>query len=181
MENKKISPWKANLNWGLILGFTLILYSALLYFADQTLNKSLGYLSMVIYILFIYLGIRSYRNNYLNGFISYGQALGSGVLISLYAAILSAAFAYFLYSVIDPGLIQKLLNMSEQQLIDRGMTDDQIQMAMKVTSKFMNPLFLTISSLFSGVFFGFIISLLEAIFLKNEGNPMVTTEEKEAE
>jgi len=181
MENQKISPWKANFNWGLILGFTLILYSALLYFTNQSLNKNLGYISLVIYILFIYMGIKSYRNNYLNGFISYGQAVSSGVLISLYSAVLTAAFTYILYSVIDPGLIQKMLDMSEQQMLDKGLSDEQVKMALKVTGKFMKPLFMTISALFSGVFFGLIVSLIEAIFLKKEGSPVKIMEEAQAE
>lgn len=181
MENEKVSSWKANLNWGLILGFVLIIYSALLYFMDQSLNKTLGLLSIVIYIALIFLGIKAYRDNYLNGFISYGQAVGAGVIISLYAAILTAIFGYLLYAVIDPGLVQKMLDMSEQQMLDKGLSDDQVEMALKMSAKFMSPLVLTIGSLFNGVFFGLIISLIEAIFLKREGTPADLAQEVHTE
>ncbi len=174
MENQNASPWKANFNWGLILGFLSIIYTAILYFADQMFNQTLGYLSILIMVVAIFLGIKAYRDNFKGGYISYGQAVGSGVIISLYASILSAIFTILLYKLIDPDLVNKLYSFTEQQTLDKGVPEEQIEMTMKFTKIFLNPYLMAVMAVFGGVFMGVIISLIEAIFLKKEGAPVPT-------
>ena len=181
-QNNKVSVWKASLNTGIFLGLVLVLYSLLLYYTNQMFNKNLGYGSLIIYIIGIYIGIVGFRKNYRDGFLTYGQALGSGVVISLYAAIISGIFVYILYTYIDTDLITKLLEVTRDKMAAKGMTDEQIQMSMKISSRFMKPWVMGISSIFNGVFFGTLISLILGIFLKREGAPFeeITTEGEEA-
>lgn len=182
MENQKVSPWKANLNWGLILGFVSVIYTAILYFSDQMFNQKLGYLSILLMVVLLFFGIKAYRDQYKGGFIKYGQAVGAGVIISLYASIISAIFTLLLYKLIDTDLVNKLYAFSEQRMIDRGTPEEQIDMAMNFTKIFLNPYIMAVMAIVNGVFVGLIISLIEAIFLKKEGapEPVVTAEaEKE--
>ncbi|NOY36327.1 MAG: DUF4199 domain-containing protein [Chlorobi bacterium] len=172
METTKTSVWKGTLNAGLILGLVLVLYGLILWFFDQSLNKTLGAFSYIIIIVGLYLGIKDFRDNSRGGVLSYGGVIGTGTVISLYVGIIGAVFAIILYKFIDPGLIDKLISFSEQKLVDRGMTDEQIEMAMKISGKFMNPYFIAINTLWGYVFIGVIISLFEGIFLKREGEPV---------
>lgn len=57
--------------------------------------------------------LRSYRDHYNSGYISYGKSLGAGVVITVYAAIITAIYIYVLYAFIDPGLIDKSLALAE--------------------------------------------------------------------
>jgi len=171
MENKKVSVWKGTLNAGIILGLVLILYSLILYFLDQTFNKGLGYVSILIFIIGLYFGIVDFRKKARGGYMSYGQVLGAGVVISLYAYILTGIFVFVLYKYIDPDLSRKLISFTQDKLAARGLTDEQIEMSMKISSKFMSPVIMGLSSVFNGVFFGTIISLILGIFLKREKSP----------
>ena len=172
MDNR-VSVWKANLNNGIILGFAGIIFTLVLYFLDQTLNKNLGYIWFVILIVVLVLMIKSYRDNYLKGFITYGQSLGSGVVIMLYYSIISAIFGFILYSYIDPGLIEKMLAMSEEAMLDRGLPESAIEQGMKIQEKIMVPWVLGLGGILNGMLFGTIISLIISIFIKREGNPLI--------
>jgi hypothetical protein len=171
---EKVNPWKANLTNGLILALIGIVYSLVMYFLDLTLNNYQGYVLVLIQFVVMYFLLKSYRDNYLHGQISYGQAVGAGVIMYLYSVILTSVFTYILYTIIDPGLVAKQLAMAEQAMRARGnMTESQIDTAMKFTEKFMKPGIMVISGIFIGMIFGTIISLIVSIFIKKEGNPLI--------
>src|SRR5512135_1238875 len=123
---ENVSVWKANLNNGLILGLIGIIYTLGLYFFDLTFNKSLGYLFLLVLIVSLYFLIKSYRDNYLHGYITYGRAVGAGVIIFLYYAIITGIFTYILYKFIDTGLAAKSLAYSEEIMQKRGMSQETI-------------------------------------------------------
>lgn len=172
MENK-VSVWKANINNGIILGFAGIIFTLILYFLDQSLNKNMGYIWFVVIIVVLFFMIKSYRDNFLKGFITYGQSLGAGVVIMLYYSIVSAIFAYILYTYIDPGLIEKMLAMTEETMLDKGIPESAIEQGMKIQEKVMVPWVLSLGGILNGLLFGTIISLILSIFIKREGNPLI--------
>jgi ABC-type microcin C transport system permease subunit YejB len=58
----------------------------------------LGYTTMVLAFLLVFFGIRSYRENVGNGYISFGRALGVGLLIMLITCafyVITWEFVYF--------------------------------------------------------------------------------------
>jgi hypothetical protein len=170
---EKVSVWKANLTSGLILGLVGIVYSLVMYFLDLSLNQAQGYIFMVIQIALLFYLVKSYRDNYLHGMINYGQALGAGVVICLYYSIISAIFAYILLAVIDPGLPDKQLAMAEEMMLKRGMPQAQIDAGMAVQRKIMIPEVMAPVSILGNMFFGLILSLIIAAFVRKEGNPLV--------
>jgi hypothetical protein len=173
---QKVNPWKSNLTYGLILGLAGIVYSLVMYFLDLSLNKTQGYVFIVILIGVMYFLLKSYRDNYMHGQISYGQSVGAGVIISLYYVLIMAVFTYILYTVIDPGLVNKQLAMAEEGARAKGnLTEAQIETAMKFTGKFMKPGVMAISSIIMGMIWGTILSLIISIFIKREANPLIDT------
>ncbi len=172
MENK-VSIWKANLNTGLILGLLGIVWTLFLWFIDQSLNQTLGYVFFIVIIAGLVLGIRSYRDKYKNGFITYGHSLGAGVIIMLYYSIITAAFTFILYSYIDPGLTDKMLAMTEIKMLEKGVPESMIEQSLKMSAKFMAPWLMAISGIFGGVLMGTVLSLIVSIFTRKEGNPLI--------
>jgi hypothetical protein len=168
-NNSKPSMFQTTLIWGLITGLATVIYSLILYFLDLSLNKAAGYLSYVIIIGGIFLGSKAYRDQSLGGFISYGKALGTGVLISLFTSILFVVYTILLYTVIDPELVNKTIEMSQLQLEERGMNADQIEKGMEITKNFFVPL-AAVSVFFAFVFFGFIFSLITSAIVKKDGD-----------
>lgn len=169
---KKVSVWQATLNSGLILGLALVIYTLLLYFLDQTFNQKLGYVSILILIAGIVLGIKSFRDDAKGGIMSYGQGVGAGTVIGLYAGIIGAIFLFLLYEVIDPDLMGKMFTVTEEKLLESGrVPEEMIDQTMEMQKKFMAPWIMSIGTVINYVFFGVVVSLIASIFLKKEGNP----------
>jgi hypothetical protein len=178
MENK-VSVWKANLTSGAIMGIIGIVYSLLMYFLDMTTNKPMSYIFFALTVFLLFYFIRSYRNNYLNGYITYGQSVGAGVIIFLYYSIISAIFAYILYKFIDTGLTDKTLAVMEEAMAKKGTPQQAIDSFMAIQRKMQIPEIIAPLSILGNMFLGTIIALIVSIFTKKEGNPLVDEPEKQ--
>jgi len=174
---EKVSVWKASLTNGLILGLLGVVYSLVVYFLDLSFNKVQGYVFLLILIVALFYLVKSYRDNFLHGYINFGQAVGAGVVIFVYYSIISAVFAYILYSVIDPGLIDKQLAFGEEMMIKRGLPQEAIDASMKIQKKMLVPGIMAPFSILGNMLTGTIMSLLVAIFVRKEGNPLIDSSE----
>jgi hypothetical protein len=168
-----VNIWKANLINGLILGLIGIVFSLVIYFLDLTFNKWMGWVWILIQIVMLFFLVKSYRDNYRHGFITFGQAFGAGIIICLYYAIIAAIFTYLLYAVIDTNLMDKQLAYTEGLLQDRGLPEEAIEMSMKIQRKIMIPEIMAPISILGSMFSGLIMSLIVAAFVRKEGNPLV--------
>lgn len=175
---ENVNPWKANLTNGFILGLVGVVYTLILWFLDLTFNKAMGYIFPLIAIFLLFFFIKSYRDNYLHGKITYGQSVGAGVIIYLYYSIIAAVFTYILYTVIDPGLTSKMLAFVEEQMRRTGrLPENAIDSAMAMQKKFYKPEIMAPFSILGSMLFGTVLSLIISIFTKREGNPLLDTPE----
>jgi hypothetical protein len=170
-----VSIWKANLNIGLILGFIAGIYILVVYFLDLIFNAYQGYIFYIIQSIFLFVLIKAYRENIKHGVISYGQAVASGVIISLYASIIYAAFIYILYAFIDPDLVNKQLAFVEETFIKAGVPQNFIDSGLEMQKKLLQPAIYAPTRLVSNFFGGTILTLIIAIFIKRENNPLAET------
>jgi hypothetical protein len=171
MEPKK-NVLLVALNGGLVTGLLLIIFASILYIFDLTTSRSLGIINYVILAACIFILSKKYRDKELGGFISYGQGLGFGVLVGLISAILLAIFAFIEYKYIAPELISVMQDTAREEMVKKAMSEAQIDQAMKMTSWLMNPIFISISTIFSLTFISFIISLITSAIVKKENNPV---------
>lgn len=169
MEQKS-TFWRSAMIYGLYVGIALTLFSVILYVTGQMQNKTLGYLSIPLYFALIIVAQIHYRNNILNGTMSYGQGVGFGAAVMLFSGIITALYTIIIYKI-DPALLEQVRNTQEQVLMARGMSDDQVETTMQMAEKFMTPGFIAFSSLFGSVIIGTIVSLITSIFTKKDGNP----------
>ena len=169
MEQKS-TFWKSAMVYGLYIGIFFMLFSVILYVTGQTNNKTLGYISFPLYAVAIALVQLHYRNNELNGSISYGQAISFAVAAMFFSGIITALYTLILYSFIDPSLVEQMKTLQEEALLQRGMSEDQIEAAMSMSSKMMTPGWMSIMGLFGSVLMGAIISLITSIFVKKQPN-----------
>jgi len=155
---------------GLFLGLALVLLQTIFYLADIQYNSKMGYLSYVILIAGLFLSTRNYRDVNNGGFLSYGRGVGYGVLVSLMAGIISAVFVFVLYTYFDPTMIDKILIETENQLVEDGMEDSQIEQTMDITAKMITPFTITLFSIIGMVFMGLVFSLVVSVFLRKENS-----------
>jgi hypothetical protein len=174
---EKTNVWKGNLTNGFILGLISIVYTLVMYFLDLTLNRVQGYIFLLVLLVLLFFLIKSYRDNYLHGFMTYGQAVGAGVVIFLYYSVIMAIFTYILYAYIDTGLIDKQLAFTEEMMAKRNMPQEAVDAAMNFQKKIIKPGIIAPLSIFNSMISGVIISLIVAIFVKKEGNPLIDSQE----
>jgi hypothetical protein len=170
---EQVSVWKANLTNGVIFGLLGVVFTLVMYFLDLTFNRVPGFIFLGAQVFILYYMIRSYRNTYLHGYITYGQSLGAGIIIFLYSAIITAIFTYILYKFIDTGLTAKLLAFTEEAMVKKGLPQQAIDAGMAIQKKIMVPEIMAPVGIFGSMLGGTIISLIVSIFTRKEGNPLV--------
>jgi hypothetical protein len=178
MEQKR-SIWKETFNYGIILGLITVGLSVLTYMFDLMFKTWVIWPVLLIGVLVLFLLLRSYRDHYNNGYISYGRSVGAGVIIYIYAAVITAIFTYVLYAFIDPGLVDKSLAVAEERLINKGVPDAAIDKAMEMQAKMMKPWFTALMGIINSIFYGLVLSLIVSLFIMKKGNPLLDEAEEE--
>lgn len=168
MENTNHSVVKAALNYGIITGIILVIYSLITWLIGQFTNQLLGYVPYIILLVFIVIGTKEYREELPGKAITYGTALGYGTLLSLYVSIFATIFSYLFLTFIDPDIIEMLKTQVEEEFLKQGIPDEQIEMTMKIQNKLITPIVISIMNIFSYTFIGFVISLITSAILKKE-------------
>ncbi|MFZ7115090.1 MAG: DUF4199 domain-containing protein [Bacteroidota bacterium] len=160
------------MTYGAICGLVSIVLFLLFYFMGTDIqSRAPQYLSYAVLVIVIIMGIKSYRDQDLGGYISYSKALGTGTLIALYSGIISAAFSIIFFMFIAPEMTEQIIAAAQENMAKQGMSEEQMQMGIDWTRKFMQPTWLFTFSVLTTVFLGFVFSLLIAVFLKKEDSP----------
>lgn len=176
---KKRSIWKETLNYGIIYGLITVVFSVLTYMFDLTFKTWIIWPSMLLGIIVLFFLLRSYRDHYNGGYITYSKSVGAGVIISIYAAIITAIYIYVLYAFIDPGLMDKSIAMAEAKMAEKGLPEEAIEKAMEMQAKMMKPWFTSLMGIVNSVFYGLILSLIVSLFVMKKGNPLLDELEEE--
>ena len=149
----------------------VVLVPSFLIFKDKEnweAQEILGYITIVISLLFVYFGIRHWRDNYNNGNLSFGQGLKLGTLITLFPAIAFGVLSWLEMSVMDPEFSNKYYNHYIQK-IKASTPPEKLQEALqKLESEkelFANPL-LQFFMMFLTVFLiGIVITVVSSLIL----------------
>jgi hypothetical protein len=166
MEEKSVSIWKSSLVSAVYLAIALILLSVIFYVTGNTFSKAAQYLTYPIMIVGIIWAQISYKKN-LGGTLTYGQAVGVGVLTMTFAGVITGLYTFLFYQVIDPSLQEQLRIFTEEQIVQQGrVPEEQLEMAVNMATKFQTSLMMFIMAIFGGAFAGLIVSLITAIFVK---------------
>ncbi len=173
MEQKPASLFKSSLTSGIYIGIVLILVSVVLYVAGLTFETWAQYVTWPILILGAIYAQINYKKS-LGGEMTYGQALGAGVLALIFASVLSSIYAYLLYTVIDPSLVDQIRIVTEQRLVEQGnIPEEQLDQVIEMSMRFQKPGIMAIMGIVGGALIGLVISLITAIFTKKNPSEVV--------
>jgi len=172
LKEKKPSIFKNALMYGLLLGIAMIVLNLIFYVANISKENPIQYLSFLLMIAGIVMGILNFRSQYNHGFISYGKSLGTGVLIGLSSSLIMALYLIIFYSYIAPEIITETLRTAEEKMLEKNpnMTQEQIDMGLKFSAYFVSPIGLSVSSIFGGTLMSTIFSLIISIFTTKKDN-----------
>ena len=168
---------KVVLTFGLIAG---VLVSAFLVVGMTLLDKEvlpsdsgevLGYSGMVIALSMVFFGIKSFRDNYLNGSIKFWKGVQVGLLISLVASLLYAS-TWEVYSdeAYRDAYMDKYIEKTASKMKTEGASqpevDQKIQELTEMKVLYRNPFFRFGFSLIEIFPVGILITLISAAILR---------------
>ena len=171
METKR-TQLKVAMNYGAIYGLSSIAVFLIFYFIGTDVQSKLPqWISYLLLIALIIIGIKSYRDEDLEGYISYGKSLGTGTMIALFGGVITGFFTLLFFTYLAPEMVQRILDETQKNLTENGMSEEQIEMTISYSKKFMTPMWLFFFSILGSAFLGFLFSLIISIFMKKEQNP----------
>jgi hypothetical protein len=164
------------LTFGLIAGAILSVMMLLtLPFHDQIgFDKGyiIGYTTMVLAFLMIFVGVKTYRDTVAGGKVTFGQAFKVGLLIMLVASVCYVVTWEFIYYTISPDYLDKYASYSIEKLKQSGASAEVIAAKTQEMAKFkvmyQNPLVNIAFTLLEPLPVGLLFTLVAAAVLSRK-------------
>lgn len=170
---------KIVLTFGLISGGILAAIMAITipFCLNGTMNEAFGYTTMLLALLAVFFGIRSYRENVAGGTITFGKAFTVGIFITLIAC----AFYVISWEIIYYGFIPDFTQKYAAHMIEKARASgasaaviEKTRMEMaRFQELYKNPLF-NVGMTFMEIFpVGLVVTLVSAAILRRK--PVMAT------
>jgi len=178
MEQTNTSPFKPALTYGIYLALINIVILLIIWAANLIENLGLmgtsliSLLNLTVMVIFLVVFTKLYRDKILGGKITFRQAFAFGVLIVVCSSLISSLFSYILNRFIDPGYAGRIMTAMQektyQMLSNRGVSDDQIETAMRTFEEkgVPTPLDSLQQAILGGFVGGAIMSLISSAIVK---------------
>src|SRR5262245_14692151 len=131
-----------------------------------------GYSAMVLAFLLVFFGIRSYRDNYSDGYISFGRAFSVGILITLISCVCYVIAWEIVYFNFMPDFWEKYMNYVVEKGRNSGVSAEELAKQVESMKHFKamydNPLWNFLFTFIEPLPVGLIITLLSALILRRK-------------
>ena len=131
-----------------------------------------GYTSMVLSLIFVFFGIKHYRDHVNEGKVTLGKAIYIGLIISLFAAIGFGIVDYIYTTTINPDFAIEYKDYSLKQLNKTNLSTEDLQTKTEALEASMgmmtNSIVMAFIMFATVMIIGFIISLISAIILQRK-------------
>jgi len=167
---------KTVLTFGLLSGAVsaLMMFTTVLFIDRIGFDKGVfvGYTAIVLSLLFVYFGVRSYRDHHLGGAISFGRAFGVGLLITLISCVFYVVAWEIEYATIFSDFADKYAAYAMEQARTAGASEatlaakaaEMADMKKVMDSPIMRPLFVFIEPFPVGL----LVTLISAAVLRRK-------------
>lgn len=153
---------------GIILSTNAIIHMNMMYSnTDYKGNDVLGYTIMVLLFSLIFFGVRNYRNNFLDGKISFLKALKTGALICFVASTVYVVFGLAYYYIFAPDFIDVFIDYVIRNAAPDEVEAKTAQMA-NFKEMYKNPLFAILITYMEVLPIGLIVALFSAFIVKKK-------------
>jgi MFS family permease len=164
------NKWQIITKFSLIYSLLVIALNLILYILG--LATKMNWFSTIVMLIAvlgsIYFGIISRRNNTLGGYISYGQGVGTGMLITVFASVIITIYSYVFMNYIDPDMMENIITETKKKMIEDGTSEEAIEASVGMMRKMQSPTTMAIFGFIGQMFYGLIASLIVAAFTKKE-------------
>lgn len=168
---------KTILTYGLISGgiAALLMLITVLFVNDKENFSSgvyVGYAGIILSFVLVYFGIKSYRDKYRNGIISFGKAFQVGILIAAISSLIYV-IAWMSYSpYLMPDFPQKYAKAQIENAKEAGKSEAEVAQVEKEMQNYLesieNPLVYGLMTFAEPFPVGLIITLISSLILKRK-------------
>jgi hypothetical protein len=134
----------------------------------------IGYTAMVISFLFVYFGIKAYRDNVLGGQITFGRAFGVGMLITVISCVCYVVAWQIVYQNFMPDFLDRYSEYYLGNLRASGASTAAVEQASAEMAQFKtmyaNPFIRVAFTFIEPLPVGFLITLISAAVLRRTVN-----------
>lgn len=159
--------FKIELRWAilfsLITAIWMFVEQRFLGWHDEHIGSQFGNHLIALVILFgimYYFGIKEKREHYYKGEITWKRAFVSGMIISVFVALLSPLIEYFNYNYISPDYFDKMITYQTQK--------EKLPMSQENAQEIFNMKSFIFQGVFTSFSFGIFISAIVALFLRTD-------------
>ncbi len=166
--NDKSLFFRYNTIFGMLIGLTFALTSFIYFKTGKSIavNPQLSNVIMLLSIVGAFLGGKRYRDEQLEGVISYSKALATCTYLISVAALTFGIYTYLMYRL-NPELLTDYRTIFETALkqfyAGTGKSEEFLN---TLTEASMTPVVIAFSEIFGKILLGFVFSLLIAGILK---------------
>jgi uncharacterized membrane protein YeaQ/YmgE (transglycosylase-associated protein family) len=151
-----VTTKSAGIRYGLISAVIGIIYFIILRAMNVDMQGPAGWLNWVILGVLIFLAQKYYKDNG-DGYLEYSQGIGIAFWLGLTSAAISSVFTYIYIKFVDTAFVDQIRDKQYEEMQARGMSDEQIDQAMKIAGMFSTPEAILIM--------GFIFSIIGAVII----------------
>jgi hypothetical protein len=173
METASTSKSLILVKWAIIGGLLSFLFSVITQYSGlaEDFSETLGWVSFlftfVLNVSILFLALKEVRDSQ-EGFLSYGEGLGSSTLLGGIWGIVAGGFNYIYINFIDNSMIQKQMDLARERMEDQGLSSSQIQDAEKLTKMMLGPGIQFVTIVVVTLFIMFILGLVVSGIMKRE-------------
>jgi H+/gluconate symporter-like permease len=171
---------KTALKYGLIGGAILVIGFLIPYFiwgepTDYTMGEIIGYTGMILSMITVFFAIKSYRDKFSGGKISFLKAFGVGAYVSIIAGIIFGIYSFILYAYVMPEFIDKYYSYGIDQIKKSDVPQEEKERKLKEIEEYpawmKSPVFNGFLMCITVFAIGLFITLISAAILKRGSPP----------
>ncbi len=160
---------KPAVKYGLISGIVGVLFNLVMYITGINRTSSIQiiqWLTVIIPIAFMYMAIKTYREEIGNGWITFGKAFNQAFIVGIVGGLIGSVYHFLYLKFIDPTYSDYLMQVQLEKMTERGMSDEIIDKAMKQMEPFMTPVVQLGFAIFFSLFIAAVLGLIMAGIMK---------------
>lgn len=158
-----------SMNYGLLTGLAMVVYSLVLYFTNVSMTSWLNYVVLAIFLVGVLLFCVAYGKRK-DHEVTFGNVFKAGFRMVALTTLVMLAWA-IIAILVFPEMKEKSLEATQQQLVKQKMSAEKIEETMTMTRD-KYTLLTVMVVMFSNLFYGVVFSLIgAAITKKNKTKP----------
>jgi hypothetical protein len=161
-----ITPRSTGIRYGLIAALIGIIYFVVLNTMGVDVSQGPGSWFRILITIGIIIMAHKYFKDNTNGFMTYGEGVNISLWMGIVSSIIGSIFTYIYVKFIDSTFLEKITQNQIEAMESKGMSEEQIDQAMKFASMFTSPEAIFLFGLFFGFVGTLIFGLIVSIFTK---------------